>query len=151
MNTTVTDPDSRESEAVAEISIEQKETEGLSQGQIVRRRFFRHRGALIGRNPAHALPLRAKVVQAAGHERSQARLPRALGEVRFGDYTGQPGIGQEVIPDCYRGRIQQHRGTVRPAWMIELPLHRHAGAGAAHRRAFDKDPARISSNRCLCG
>ena len=32
---------------VAEISIEQKETEGLSQGQIVRRRFFRHRGALI--------------------------------------------------------------------------------------------------------
>jgi ABC-type dipeptide/oligopeptide/nickel transport system permease subunit len=47
MNTTVTDPDAREGEAVAEISIEQKETEGLSQGQIVRRRFFRHRGALI--------------------------------------------------------------------------------------------------------
>lgn len=47
MNTTVTQPDSRENEAVAEISIEQKETEGLSQGQIVRRRFFRHRGALI--------------------------------------------------------------------------------------------------------
>lgn len=47
MNTTVTEPDSRESDAVAEISIEQKETEGLSQGQIVRRRFFRHRGALI--------------------------------------------------------------------------------------------------------
>src|SRR5215207_6943742 len=45
--TTVTDPDSRENDAVAEISIEQKETEGLSQGQIVRRRFFRHRGALI--------------------------------------------------------------------------------------------------------
>jgi peptide/nickel transport system permease protein len=38
---------SDESAAVAEISIEQKETEGLSQGQIVRRRFFRHRGALI--------------------------------------------------------------------------------------------------------
>ena len=47
MNTTVTDPDARESAAVAEISIEQKETEGLSQAQIVRRRFFRHRGALI--------------------------------------------------------------------------------------------------------
>src|SRR5688500_16816371 len=47
MNTTATQPDSKENEAVAEISIEQKETEGLSQGQIVRRRFFRHRGALI--------------------------------------------------------------------------------------------------------
>ncbi|HCJ48384.1 MAG TPA: ABC transporter permease [Microbacterium sp.] len=31
----------------AEATIEQRETEGLSQGQIVRRRFFRHRGALI--------------------------------------------------------------------------------------------------------
>ncbi len=47
MNTAVTQSDSRENEAPAEISIEQKETEGLSQGQIVRRRFFRHRGALI--------------------------------------------------------------------------------------------------------
>lgn len=47
MNTTLTDPEPRESQAAAEISIEQKETEGLSQGQIVRRRFFRHRGALI--------------------------------------------------------------------------------------------------------
>ncbi|MET0859833.1 MAG: ABC transporter permease [Microbacterium sp.] len=47
MNTTITEPDARENDAVAEISIEQKETEGLSQGQIVRRRFFRHRGALI--------------------------------------------------------------------------------------------------------
>ncbi|MCR2809755.1 MULTISPECIES: ABC transporter permease [unclassified Microbacterium] len=48
MNTTVAnDPGSQETEAVAQISIEQKETEGLSQGQIVRRRFFRHRGALV--------------------------------------------------------------------------------------------------------
>ena len=48
MSTTSTqEPDTRAAEAVAEISIEQKETEGLSQGQIVRRRFFRHRGALI--------------------------------------------------------------------------------------------------------
>lgn len=47
MNTTTTDTDDRDAAAVAEISIEQKETEGLSQGQIVRRRFFRHRGALI--------------------------------------------------------------------------------------------------------
>jgi ABC-type dipeptide/oligopeptide/nickel transport system permease subunit len=48
MNTTVTQgPDVNAEAAVAEISIEQKETEGLSQGQIVRRRFFRHRGALI--------------------------------------------------------------------------------------------------------
>ena len=30
-----------------EISIEQRETVGLSQGQIVRKRFFRHKGALI--------------------------------------------------------------------------------------------------------
>lgn len=30
-----------------ETSIEQRETEGLSQGQIVRRRFFRHRAALV--------------------------------------------------------------------------------------------------------
>jgi peptide/nickel transport system permease protein len=36
-----------ETQALAEITIEQKETEGLSQGQIVRRRFFRHRAALI--------------------------------------------------------------------------------------------------------
>jgi len=48
MNTIVTDaPGASETQAIAEISIEQKETEGLSQGQIVRRRFFRHRGALI--------------------------------------------------------------------------------------------------------
>ncbi|MDW4571166.1 ABC transporter permease [Microbacterium sp. M3] len=44
--TTENEIDSRESEAKAEVSIEQKETEGLSQGQIVRRRFFRHRAAL---------------------------------------------------------------------------------------------------------
>lgn len=31
----------------AETSIEQRETEGLSQGQIVRRRFFQHRAALV--------------------------------------------------------------------------------------------------------
>jgi peptide/nickel transport system permease protein len=47
MNTTVTEAPDREAAAGAEISIEQRETEGLSQGQIVRRRFFRHRGALI--------------------------------------------------------------------------------------------------------
>lgn len=48
MNTTVTqEPGTAEETARAEITIEQKETEGLSQGQIVRRRFFRHRGALI--------------------------------------------------------------------------------------------------------
>lgn len=48
MNTTViNESDSRETEAAAEVSIEQRETEGLSQGQIVRRRFFRHRGALV--------------------------------------------------------------------------------------------------------
>lgn len=47
MNTTiVNEPGELETEATAEISIEQKETEGLSQGQIVRRRFFRHRAAL---------------------------------------------------------------------------------------------------------
>jgi peptide/nickel transport system permease protein len=32
----------------AENAIELKEVEGLSQGQIVRRRFFRHRGAILG-------------------------------------------------------------------------------------------------------
>jgi len=31
----------------AENNLELKEIEGLSQGQIVRRRFFRHRGALV--------------------------------------------------------------------------------------------------------
>jgi len=46
MNTTVTEPESLDTKALAEITIEQKETEGLSQGQIVRRRFFRHRAAL---------------------------------------------------------------------------------------------------------
>jgi ABC-type dipeptide/oligopeptide/nickel transport system permease subunit len=44
--TTVKESGELENEATAEISIEQKETEGLSQGQIVRRRFFRHRAAL---------------------------------------------------------------------------------------------------------
>jgi len=47
MNTSITEQPGTETQALAEISIEQKETEGLSQGQIVRRRFFRHRGALI--------------------------------------------------------------------------------------------------------
>lgn len=31
----------------SELTLEQKEVEGLSQGQIVRRRFFRHRGAMV--------------------------------------------------------------------------------------------------------
>ena len=31
-----------------ENAIELKDVEGLSQGQIVRRRFFRHRGAIVG-------------------------------------------------------------------------------------------------------
>ncbi|HET6300884.1 ABC transporter permease [Microbacterium sp.] len=47
MNTTVTKEESLDTQALSEISIEQKETEGLSQGQIVRRRFFRHRAALV--------------------------------------------------------------------------------------------------------
>lgn len=47
MTTTTQQPDAREESARAEVTIEQKETEGLSQGQIVRRRFFRHRGALV--------------------------------------------------------------------------------------------------------
>lgn len=48
MNTTVAqEPGTADETASAEITIEQKETEGLSQGQIVRRRFFRHRGALV--------------------------------------------------------------------------------------------------------
>jgi ABC-type dipeptide/oligopeptide/nickel transport system permease subunit len=47
MSTTTTQNDPSETGAIAEISIEQKETEGLSQGQIVRKRFFRHRAALI--------------------------------------------------------------------------------------------------------
>jgi peptide/nickel transport system permease protein len=36
------------SDETVENAIELKDVEGLSQGQIVRRRFFRHRGALIG-------------------------------------------------------------------------------------------------------
>ncbi len=47
MNATATDPTGVEAAARAEVSIEQKETEGLSQGQIVLRRFVRHRGAMI--------------------------------------------------------------------------------------------------------
>ena len=47
MNSTTSQEPGVETQALAEISIEQKETEGLSQGQIVRRRFFRHRAALI--------------------------------------------------------------------------------------------------------
>ncbi len=47
MSISSNEPTTTETEAKAEITIEQKETEGLSQGQIVRRRFFRHRAALI--------------------------------------------------------------------------------------------------------
>ncbi|MCP2637880.1 ABC transporter permease [Microbacterium sp. HD4P20] len=47
MNTSTSQEPGVETQALAEITIEQKETEGLSQGQIVRRRFFRHRAALI--------------------------------------------------------------------------------------------------------
>ena len=47
MNNAPEETDNREASATAEISIEQRETEGLSQGQIVRRRFFRHRGAVV--------------------------------------------------------------------------------------------------------
>lgn len=36
-----------EDPANAGMTIEQREVEGLSQGTIVRRRFFRHRGAMI--------------------------------------------------------------------------------------------------------
>ncbi|MDN3494670.1 ABC transporter permease [Planococcus sp. APC 4015] len=46
MSTPTTQPDPAHG-GTEEISIEQKETEGLSQGQIVRKRFFRHRAALI--------------------------------------------------------------------------------------------------------
>ena len=37
----------RSVEVLEETSIINKETEGLSQGQIVRRRFLRHKGAMI--------------------------------------------------------------------------------------------------------
>lgn len=47
MSSQTTQPGPGENPEVEEISIEQKETEGLSQGQIVRKRFFRHRAALI--------------------------------------------------------------------------------------------------------
>lgn len=47
-NITMQEPSQPEHGVVeSEASIEQKETEGLSQGQIVRRRFFRHRAALV--------------------------------------------------------------------------------------------------------
>ena len=47
MNSTTSQEPGLETQAIGEITIEQKETEGLSQGQIVRRRFFRHRAAMI--------------------------------------------------------------------------------------------------------
>lgn len=47
MNSTTSQEPGLETQAIGEITIEQKETEGLSQGQIVRRRFFRHRAAVI--------------------------------------------------------------------------------------------------------
>lgn len=42
------DNDDRGADSQLENAIELKEVEGLSQGQIVRRRFFRHKGAMIG-------------------------------------------------------------------------------------------------------
>ncbi len=41
-------PETEASQETLENAIELKDVEGLSQGQIVRRRFLRHRGALIG-------------------------------------------------------------------------------------------------------
>ncbi|WP_149202270.1 ABC transporter permease [Actinotalea subterranea] len=46
--TTPTAPDAPDSTGTLENAIELKEVAGLSQGQIVRRRFFRHKGALVG-------------------------------------------------------------------------------------------------------
>ena len=42
------DPRPAGAEEHLENAIEQKDVAGLSQGQIVRRRFFRHRGAIVG-------------------------------------------------------------------------------------------------------
>ena len=48
MTTTPTPQPAPESTERLENAIELKEVEGLSQGQIVRARFFRHKGAMIG-------------------------------------------------------------------------------------------------------
>ena len=45
---TSTNPETPPSGDTVENAIELQDVVGLSQGQIVRRRFFRHKGALVG-------------------------------------------------------------------------------------------------------
>ena len=123
--TTVNDSDSRETEAKAEISIEQKETQGLSQGQIVRRRFFRHRAALISMIVLAFIVLLA--FTSVGVNLWGVRIPGwrqyswdeippkvdngvptlSLWPLQFGDHPfGQDEVGRDIFAVVMRGAQQ---------------------------------------------
>ncbi len=126
MNTTVTnDAGARENEARAEVSIEQKETEGLSQGQIVRRRFFRHRAALISMFVLAFIVLLA--FTSVGVSLWGIRIPgwwqyswdeippkvnngvptMSLWPLQFGDHPfGQDEVGRDIFAVVMRGAQQ---------------------------------------------
>ncbi|GMM95247.1 ABC transporter permease [Microbacterium sp. UBA1612] len=131
MNTTKNDNVS-EKEARAEVSIEQKETEGLSQGQIVRRRFFRHRGALAAMVVLIFIVLLAftsvgvtlwglripgwwqydwteiPAVENGGRP-TMSLLPEFLGGagIQFGDHPfGQDEVGRDIFAVVMRGAQQ---------------------------------------------
>ena len=121
-----------EKEARAEVSIEQKETEGLSQGQIVRRRFFRHRGALAAMVVLIFIVLLAftsvgvtlwglripgwwqydwteiPAVENGGRP-TMSLLPEFLGGagIQFGDHPfGQDEVGRDIFAVVMRGAQQ---------------------------------------------
>jgi ABC-type dipeptide/oligopeptide/nickel transport system permease subunit len=123
--TTVNDSDSGETEAKAEISIEQKETQGLSQGQIVRRRFFRHRAALISMIVLAFIVLLA--FTSVGVNLWGVRIPGwwqyswdeippkvdngvptlSLWPLQFGDHPfGQDEVGRDIFAVVMRGAQQ---------------------------------------------
>ncbi|WP_194411217.1 ABC transporter permease [Microbacterium cremeum] len=126
MNTTVVnEPGELETQATAEISIEQKETEGLSQGQIVRRRFFRHRAALTSMIVLAFIVILA--FTSVGVDLWGVRIPgwwqyswnqiptkvnngvptMSLWPLQFGDHPfGQDEVGRDIFAVVMRGTQQ---------------------------------------------
>ncbi|RZT62382.1 peptide/nickel transport system permease protein [Microcella alkaliphila] len=117
-------------------NLELKEVEGLSQGQIVRRRFFRHRGAVISMITLTGIILLAfssvgldfslgglqiktpgwwqwtwTDIEAptAGGRPTLSVVPQALGGdgIRFGDHPfGQDEVGRDIFAVVMRGTQQ---------------------------------------------
>ena len=135
-----------------ENAIELKDVEGLSQGQIVRRRFFRHRGALVrpgrprpGRDPAGLHLDRRRSASPAGGSattrrpatsRTAARptlsLPTWLGGDRLRDRRPPVRPGR----DRARHLRPDHEG--HPDLAQRHVHHRPRGCADRHDRRFDR-------------